>query len=253
MEISSWPLQPKPLLVTFGIAVAYLAVITVALRNFDIWTLKQFKITVLWFAFAGVPALGDVPKLSKNPYQIKAVIAKNFRLSLLFDFFINLFKLPLLVELIFVPGTALLGILLAVAESDEKYRVVKKFLSGVMVFIGLCVMIFVGYRVVTSYGEIANVDTLRDFSLPILYNLAFVPLLWVMAIYVAYESVFCRLTFLVSDSALHAYARRELVRGFRTDTVALNAWFKAAWSGTFSSRDDIAQSIAAFSRARTKP
>ncbi len=240
----------RPIAIAFSLAIAYLVAMTVVLRHFELWTLKQFKITALWFVVAGIPALADTPEVSKNPALLKTAAAKNFKLSLLLDFFLNLFKLPLFGELIFVPFTALLGGLLAVAQSDEKYAPVQKLLNGVLIAIGLGFLVFESYKVFTSFDTIASVDTLRDFALPIIYNVAFIPLLWAMSIYAAYESVFCRLRFVIKDQALHSYARRKLITGFRTDIGALNVWFKAAWSGAFASRSDVAQSIAATERSR---
>ena len=239
-----------PIAIAFSLAIVYLVAITVVLNYFELWTLKQFKITALWFVVAGIPALADTPHISKNPTLLKTAVAKNFKLSLLLDFFINLFKLPLFGELIFVPFTALLGGLLAVAQGDEKYAPVQKFLNGVLIAIGLVFLGFEIYKVLTSFNKIANLDTLRDFALPIIYNIAFIPLLWAMSIYAAYESVFCRLRFVIKDHTLHSYARRKLLTGFRTDIGALNVWFKGAWFEAFTSRSDIARSIATTERSR---
>lgn len=240
----------RPIVIVFGLAVVYLSAMTVALRAIDFWTLKQLKITFAWFLVAGIPALMDTPEISKKPTSLRSVIAKNFRLSLLVDFFINLFKLPLLAEIIFVPFTAFIGGLLAVAQSNDDYAPVQKLLNGIMIFIGSFFIIFETYKVVSEFDTIANLDTLRDFALPIIYNLTFVPLLWALAIYAAYESVFCRLQFIIKDDALHAFTRRALVLGFRTDIAALNVWFKTAWAGAFTSRTDVAQSIAAVRNPR---
>lgn len=240
----------RPLVIALGLAVVYLSAITVAFRVIDLWTLKQLKITLAWFIVAGIPALMDTPEISRKPTSLRSVITKNFKLSLFLDFFINLFKLPLLAEIIFVPFTALIGGLLAVAQSKDEYAPVQKLLNEIMIFVGLCFMIFQAYKVLTEFDAIASIDTLRDFTLPIAYNLTFVPLLWAMAIYAAYESVFCRLKFIIKDETLHAFARRSLVMGFRTDITALNVWFKAAWTGVFASRTDVTQSIAAVRNSR---
>lgn len=240
----------RPIAIALFLSIAYLAATTAILHHFEAWTLKQFKITTLWFVFAGIPALADTPEISRNPNFLKTAAAKNLKLSLILDFFINLFKLPLLGELVFVPSIALLGGLLAIAQSDDKYAYVQKLLNGVLIFIGLGFLAFESYKFITSFDSIANLDTLRDFALPIIYNIAFIPFLWAMSVYVAYESVFIRLKFVIKDQTLHSYARRKLITSFRTDLGALNAWFKQAWSGTFTSRSDVVQSISAIERSR---
>lgn len=240
----------RQIAMAFALAIAYLAGVTVLLCHLDLWTLSQFKITALWFFVAGIPSLMNTPAISEDPTLLRAALAKNFKLSVLLDFFINLFKLPLLVELIFVPFTALLGGLLAVAQSDEKYASVKKLLNGFMVALGFVFFVFETYKALTSFNTIANASTLRNFALPIIYNIAFIPLLWAMGVYAAYESVFCRLQFVIQDRALHPYTRRKLIACFRTDIAALNRWLKGAWSGQLASRSDVAQSIATIAKAR---
>jgi len=240
----------RPIAIAFSLAIAYLSAVTIVLRAHDLWTLTQLKITVLWFFFAGIPALMDTPDISNDPTKLRASVAKNFKLSLLLDFFVNLYKMPLFLELVFVPFTALIGGLLAVAQSDEKYVTVQKLLNGILLAVGLGVLVFATYKMTTDFGAIANANTLRDLALPIIYNIAFIPLLWAMSIYAAYEAVFCRLPFVIKDCALHPYTRRRLLLGFRTDVSALNDWFKAAWSGALNTRSDILQSIAAITRSR---
>ena len=242
----------RPIAIFFSIAIAYLVIITTVLYYFDLWSIKQLKITVLWFLFAGISALTDIPKISKNLILLKSAITTNFKLSLLLDFFINLFKLPLLAELIFVPFAAILGGLLVVAQSDEKYALAQKFLNGIFIFIGLSFIAFESYKLLTSFEKIANIDTLRNFALPIIYNILIIPLIWVMSIYAAYESVFCRLRFIMKDHTLHFYAKCKLITGFRSDIGALNTWLKTAWSQNLTSRSDVVQSISATKNSRNK-
>ena len=235
----------RPILASLTLAMSYIAIATVILQSLDMWTIKQLKITVLWYFIAAIPSLMETPEVSKNPASLKNSIATNFKISLILDFFINLFKLPFLAELIFVPFSALLGGLLAVAQLDKKYAPVQKLLNGILVLIGLGFLAYETYKITTSFNEIANMDTLRDFTLPIIYNLTFIPFLWAMAIYAAYDSAFCRLQFLIKDSSLHSYAKWRLIIRFRTDITSLNAWSRSAWSGALTSRSEIHKSILA--------
>lgn len=234
-----------PIVVSLTLAMSYITIATVILQSLDMWTIKQLKITVLWYFLAAIPSLMDTPEISKNPASLKNAIAKNFKLSLILDLFINLFKLPFLAELIFVPFSALLGGLLAVAHLDKKYAPVQKLLNGILILIGLVFLAYETYKITTSFDEIANMDTLRDFTLPLIYNIAFIPFLWAIAIYAAYDSVFSRLQFVIKDSSLHSYAKRRLIIRFRTDITSLNAWSRSAWSGALTSRSEIHKSISA--------
>lgn len=115
---------------------------------------------------------------------------------------------------------------------------------------GVGFLVFETYKISTSFEAIANLDTLRDFALPIFYNIAFIPFLWAISVYAAYESVFARLNFLIKDKTLHSYTRRKLITCFRTDIGALNSWLREAWSGTFTCRSDVDKSIVAIKQPR---
>lgn len=82
----------RPIAIAFSLAIAYLSAVTLVLRALDLWTLTQLKVTVLWFFVAGIPALMDTPEISNDPTKLRASVAKNFKLSLLIDFFVNLTK-----------------------------------------------------------------------------------------------------------------------------------------------------------------
>ena len=235
----------RPIALTFVLAAAYLVAVTYALRAVEFWTFQQFKITVLWFLFAGIPALTDIPRISEDPSHLGASAARNFKLSLLLDFFVNLFKMPLLAELFFVPFMALIGGMLAVAQGDEKYAIVEKFLNGLLALLGSALLAFALYKLASDFDSVANLNTGRDFALPILYNLAFVPVLWILAVYAAYESVFVRIGFVVADEDLRLYAKRRLFFSLRTDIRALNKWLRGAWTTALTSRSAIERSIQA--------
>jgi hypothetical protein len=238
----------RPISLMFALAATYLAVVTYALKAVDFWTLQQFKITVLWFLFAGIPSLADISKISDDSSRLRTSVSSNFKLSLLLDFFVNLFKMPLAAEFFFVPLTAFIGGMLAVAQGNEKYNSVSKFLNFLQVLIGSALLAFAFYKIASDFNSVANLNTSRDFALPILYNLAFVPVLWILALYTAYESVFARIMFVVADDGLRTYTTRRLIFLLRTDIRALNRWFRSAWTTSLASRNEIELSILAIKR-----
>jgi hypothetical protein len=242
-------LASRPIFISIFLAAGYISIVTYALEALNCWTFYQLKITIFWFTAAGMPALMDTPKISRNPSMLRTAFLKNFKLSLLLDFFVNLFRFPIVGELIFVPLTAILGGLIAVAQSDEKYVPARKFINIIVAILGFGLFCYEIFKLATAFDTIANINTLRNFVLPILFNIAFIPILWGMSIYAAYESAFCRLQFLIKDKELQSYTKCRLILRFRANTSALNSWFDAAWSCSFDSQNDIDQSIAAIMRS----
>lgn len=242
----------RPLIFVFGFTAAYLILTTAALHAVDLWTAKQLKITAFWFFVAGIPSIMDVSKIGRNPELLKDAIRKNFKLSLLLDFFVNLFKMPLWVELAFVPITVFVGAMLGLAQSKKEYASVEKMLNRFLILLGISMLTFQAYMLSKEYESVVNVDTLRDFLLPIIYNFSFIPILWTLSIYSAYERVLSQLHILIKDSELRAFTKRTLIINFRTDIAAINSWVKNARSAELTNRAEISQSIALVKKSQDR-
>lgn len=91
--------------------------------------------------------------------------------------------------------------------------------------------------------------TLRDFGVPIAYGIFCIPLMFLLAVYSAYEDAFVRLQFVIKDESLHGFAKRRLLASFGLDFRAVSRWLRSAWSNTLESRADIVRSIEAVKSA----
>ena len=151
----------------------------------DLWTLSQLKGTVIWFLVACIPSMMDIPKLSEDFGLFRKVALKNFELSVLVDFYINLFHAPILVEMIVLPVATSLTAMLVVADNKEELKPAVRPITNALATIGLLWFFFQTYKLFTSFTEILELNTLRDFALPLLLNLAFIPALILYAIYAA--------------------------------------------------------------------
>lgn len=233
----------RPLIAVFVIIVAYYTAVTAALWFVHAWTFKQFKISVLWVIFSGLPAVAEVARIRDDPQHLRKVAISLFKLVVLLEFFVNLFKLPLLAELALFPVTVLLGLLIGLAEKSDEYRHVRQFLTTIAVLIGMSLFLFSAYKVFCDSRSVMNIDSLREFGLPIAYGIVSIPLMLLLATYSAYEDVFVRLQFVIRDKSLHGFTKRRLFASFFFDFKAVTKWFHSAWSITLESRADIVRSI----------
>jgi hypothetical protein len=109
---------------------------------------------------------------------------------------------------------------------------------------------FSTYHAIANFESFATLNTSLALLLPVAYNVMFIPFLWSVTIYSAYEEVFCRLQFVIKDTKLLRYTRRKLIFSFGANVSKLNAWFEAAWSHTITSQSDIVKSISVYARPR---
>lgn len=233
----------RQILMAFGLAAATTAGLAYLLSLVDLWTLSQLKGTVIWFLVACIPSMMDIPKLSEDFGLFRKAALKNFELSVLVDFYVNLFDAPLLVELFLVPVATALTAMLVLAENKEDLKPAARPIKNTLAAIGALWLFFQTYKIFTSFADIRGLNTVRDFTLPPLLNLSFLPVLALYAVYAAYDSVFARIQFVVKEKNLRRYTKIALLLRCRLNYMRLHRWLKMAWKSELTDRRKIWQSI----------
>ncbi len=234
----------KQVVISVSIFGSYFFAVVWLLSVMGVWTESQLKITLFWFCSAGLAGLFSAVNISDGNARIWEKMKSNFSFSVLLDFFVNLYRMPLFAELLFVPFTAVLSALVAYSGHQEKYKQIETLGNRLIVSIGLGVLAYAVYKTATNYDEVATLDNFRALILPIIFSISMLPMFWAGVIYVSYENVFIRLPFLIKDESLHGYAKLSLMKTFRTDTQRLHVWFRQAWYTNLESAEAIDASIA---------
>jgi len=175
--------------VIYGIMAVYTAAIVYFLDRLELWDSSQLNNTVLWFLTVALVSLKDIVKSEQINYFKKTAI-DIFGLTALIQFITGVYTFSFIVELLLVPVAALLGGMIAVAETDPKNSSVKKLLNGILVAAGVFTIGFTIYKTVTDFKTFASKGTLSDFLIPGVLSLMFLPLVYVLSIYAAQETAF---------------------------------------------------------------
>jgi hypothetical protein len=233
----------RQILMAFGLAAATTAAYSYLFCLFGIWTLSQLKGTAAWFLFACALSMMDISNLSRNSSLFRKVALKNFELSILVDFYINMFHAHFLVELIILPIATTLTAMLVLSEKMEEFKPAISPLKTLLAIVGTMWLLFETYKLFTSFREIMNINTARDFALPLLLNLSFLPALFLFAAYTAYDSVFSRIQFIIKDPSLRTFTKIILLLQCQLNYMRLHEWAKSAWHEELTDREKILQSI----------
>jgi len=185
----------------------------------------------------------DIPKLSDDFSLFKRAVLKNFGLSVLADFYLNLFKATLLVELIVIPVAGTLTCMLVLSEKREELKLAHGFIMKILVTVAVCWLVFQTYKLFTSFNEVQSLNTVRDLVLPIALNLSFLPFMVLFAAYAAYESIFVRIRFVVKDPKIRAFTKFALVSRCGLNYMRASRWFRNAWHVELNSRSSVWRSI----------
>lgn len=129
--------QSRPLMIVFSLAVVYTVGMVYLLLDWELWNIDQLKNTVFWFFSVGLLSIYNLDKIKIDPHFFKNSVIGSLRLLAILQFVIGIYSLPLLAELFLVPFMVVVGMMIAIAESDIKYLQVKKLLNGIVISFGL--------------------------------------------------------------------------------------------------------------------
>jgi hypothetical protein len=171
---------PK-LAVVWITAAAYCAALVVAADLVGLWHTSAIKETVYWFIGSGAVLTGGamIARTFDEAYAHR--IARNaVRFTLLVEFLVTLYVMPLAAELVLVPLIALILMVQVVAEHDPNAAAVKKLLDRTLALLGLGVLAWVSVRVVSDPHWLLTRQHAESLLLPPALTLAFVPFLYAM-------------------------------------------------------------------------
>jgi hypothetical protein len=125
-----------------------------------------------------------------------------------------------------------------VAGLKPESKQVERGIEYVLGVIGT-VLVVVVRKAIVDFRNFASLHNLRDFFLPPIFTLAFVPYLYVLALFMKYESIFNRIDYVNNDASLSRYAKRKIVIFFHVNLKRLSGWSREAGILRFSDRNEV--------------
>ncbi len=168
----------------------YIGVVSHYLSRIGLWNYTLLKDTIFWFFTAGLVTMFKYVTAQKGKIPIKELLLDNLKFIVILEFVMNTYTFALWGELLVVPFVTIVVSMNAFAEATKKNQDVTKFLGIVQSIIGLVLLSYVLYRAVIDYQVLGTIDALRSFLLPIILSTAIIPIVYLMAVYSNYESIF---------------------------------------------------------------
>ena len=215
----------------------------VILAALDIWRWGNLKTTLVWAATFAVLIVFDVNRIKDDDAYFRKAIRKIISLGVVAVFISGLATFGLVLELGFMLLLAFAGAMYAIAQRDPKYSAIGMAIGWML---GLVGALFIGhglYQIGQDVRKFATFGTARKFANPIILSLVFLPFVYVLGVYVAYEAAFVRLKFAVEDPVLRSYAKKQAILAFRFDVGFLRRWTRNLALSKPMDREDIRRSI----------
>lgn len=227
----------------FGLMIAYMVIVILVLSEFALWNVDQIKNTVFWCVSVGFLSLFRIDKLKKDRRNFKRLVVDNLKLLAILQFVIGVYTFPLWVEGVLVPLLALIGALFAIAKTDKKYYRVKQVLESFLFMLGVMLVGYTIYMLVTDFGEFGNETTAYDFIVPPLLTLCYLPFIYIFLVFSTYEQVFCRLAFFIKKPIYRRAAKVYVIVLFNFRLTLLERWAHEIARNNIESHSDLIESI----------
>jgi len=198
--------QPS-IIITNLIAILYSIGIVYLLWSQSYWNQSLLKDTTFWFIGSGFLIIMNLNKAGKEKGFFKKMLLDNLKLILLLEFVLNFHEFSFIIEFILLPILAFLAIVQAVAEREERTKIVKTGIEWIFIIYGLVLLSISIRDIFYDINEFANFSTLNSFLLPIILSISFIPCVYMITLYMNYEVFYVRLGILLTNKRDLRYAK----------------------------------------------
>lgn len=224
----------------------YISAMVLLLAEIEIWSSGQFKLTIIWVVSVAAVMLFRVNSILEDEHFFKNAIRDNIKIIIVLEFVINVYSLSIWIELILVPLLAALAGMLVIAESDDKYEQAEKAINWLLVTIGLGLLAYAIYRLTADFGSFATSVNFQDFALPPIMSTAYLPFIYLIALFMTYEVLFIRLGFFVKEPHLLRHTKIRTLTNMNINLSKLKKWSEHITSCDLSSEDSINKAVINF-------
>lgn len=247
----------KKILQVLAFFALYVGAMIWFLHAICIWDWDQLKNTIIWTVSVALIAVLRSNKIPDEPGYFRKWITENFQILAFIQFLITLYTYPLWVELLVIPFVTLLTGMIAVGDRDPKTKQAVSVLTNILALFSLGFFGLALVMTVMDFWNYATFQTWRDFYMPILLTLVFLPFIFVLYILMSYESAFVSLSFNIEDKKLRRSAQWRAILAFGPNIDLMRRWQRHVAMHRPQSKDDVKAGIReikeARHRERTKP
>lgn len=182
----------------------YLFLILWLFYNFQIWNIELTKDIIFWIFGSAIILLMNTNKAIQDDNYFKNILRDNLKLITILGFVVALYSFNFWIEMIFVPVMFFIVATGALAGIKKEYLQVKKVIDFVLSAVGISLIIYSVFQIVSDYKNFVSLNNLRSFILPPLLSFAFIPFLYIFALIMAYETLFVRLEYFLKNDRTQA-------------------------------------------------
>jgi hypothetical protein len=233
----------KIFLIVYLIAISYIALSVFLLANLGIWKESLLKDTLFWTIFVAFPLMWKAARIKDLNEFMSKILKPLIAFSVIFEFILGLYTFNLWIEIIILPCMVLLGGMLAYSKLKPEYRDVYKILNWITSIASFWIIGSILWHIIQKYDDYLNKSIFLQFIVPLLLSFLFLPLLYSLALYVHYETIFVVFKRHFKNNKNYWFAFISAIIRFNVNLAGLGRWRHLVFSKNIQSKPEIKSSI----------
>ncbi len=172
---------------------AFAAIVVYGLQFFPFWNWILLKDVILWVLFVATPIFFKAGTRKLDTYPFTQMILDNFLASAILEFFISSFTFSLCAEFVTIPVFTFITILKDYNRDNPKHKKHQKVYDGFAIFAGLILLFFTAKIAIDVIASEGIIPTLISFCIPVMFSVAFLPVIYSLALWAQYHDLFVRM------------------------------------------------------------
>lgn len=187
------------------------------LHLFHGWEWENLKTTLVWWITVGFASIWEAQKISDERDAFRRLLRDAVNITAVIVFLSEVKSFPLWVEMILLPALTFVGMLLTLAQARKDHAIIVGPLTNLTTVISVAILANGVAGVFEDPQDFFEWNTLREFVVPILLAVMFIPFMIALAAWMTIEGVFTSLRIRVGDDQLIRYATWRSLLAFGLD------------------------------------
>ena len=173
-----------------ALMLAYIAGTVFAAYRLGMWEARLVGATLAWVAASAAVGFFKVTEIPNDQHYFHSAFSRAVAITILIDAYINLFVAPFWIEVCLLPTVALVYMLKAVGETKDEFENTRGCFNALAGLIGLGLLTFATIHWIGAVSIPSLPRLAKSLILPLWLNLALIPLSYLIALQLVYQSAF---------------------------------------------------------------
>lgn len=224
--------------------ILYISLIVLGFIKLSFWDETMLKTTIYWTFGGAVVLFFNVDKALKEGKYFWYVFKDCFKLTIIVEFLSNLYSFHIAIELISIPVLILIGSSMALKPDTKENKIAKSFFGVIYWMYIIAVIVFSIIKISENYSELWTIDNLKSLLFGSIMTILFIPFLYFVALFMAYESFFkIKKLILKEKPVLFKFLRRKIINACKLNLNKINKINEKLHIYTSIEKDQITREI----------